>query len=470
MRRLTTSRCGAVIALLALTGPLASCGGYKYVTNDGWAERSRGAGEQASAGHAQTMRSLSKRASQHGSGAQGYFRPTGGASDRREAVEVATTSSRSKPRAPAPRPASRVQRRPPSRPQQPRVAQRDALGSAPGPSTGSRSTSVDQRQRAATATQQPYRVAEPEDSAAEQVVYLGYLRLRVRRRMPTMDAITATVRKAGGYIERMGSQTIVVRIPAKDFEATMATFAALGDVLARRIQALDVSAQFTDLDARLAVATEARDRLLALLETQRDVNERLRIVQEIKRLSERIEALESTLGTLHNLVAYYTITLDLVATEHQGRATSHQSPFPWVRGLVAHRITLWQGKNAVALPVARGFVRFDKAKSWHARAADTAMIRAARLTNEPEGNTAFWSAAVSYELNGRGEIKLGEGEEGAVHWSVWRNRDVQPRVWLVAVRVEGDKLLVAEGFFPTLPSWQRHKQAVFTAFKTLRLR
>ncbi len=135
--------------------------------------------------------------------------------------------------------------------------------------------------------------------------------------------------------------------------------------------------------------------------------------------------------------------------------------------MTAHQITLRTGQQHVALPVAKGFVRFDDAQSWHARAADTAIMRAAELDNEPHGSTAFWRAAVHHELQGRGEILLAEERGGAVHWLAWRNRDIEPRVWLIAVRVVNDRLLVAEGFFPKQASWRRHKDAVLKAFAQL---
>ncbi len=458
-------RVGPWLAASLLVGLAAGCGASgRYHTGQDWKAAPR---QVADSGGNRGGATGSARARRPRPGS--YFkvvqraRPT--SAPRAESVQSA-------PRRPSPKPTSRVKRRPRRHRAQGRHARPNGARVTAKKFAGSQVSGKLSAKGGSGAPRQVYTVdeslLEPQDDAPQQVVYMGYLRLRVRQQLKTVDAITARVRKAGGYIERMGSRNVVVRIPAGDFDAAMATFASLGHVLARRVQALDVTAQFTDLDARLAVAKGARQRLLALLHTVKDVNERLRIVQEIKRLSERIERIDSTLGTLKNLIAFYTITIDLVAKRRGPGGVTHRSPFPWVRGLVAHRITL-RGKRP-QLDVAKGFVRFKKAKTWHARAADTAMIRAARLRNEPEGDTGFWAAALRHELLGRGEVALDQGDAGVVRWQTFRNRDVEPRVWLVAVRADGDRVGVVEAFFPTEKSWQRHRAAVLGTLSTLEVR
>jgi hypothetical protein len=74
------------------------------------------------------------------------------------------------------------------------------------------------------------------------VVYLGYLRLEVKRLIEAIDQITALTQNAGGYIEAMGARHLVVRIPASDFDATMERLAGAGVTLERQVKALDVTA------------------------------------------------------------------------------------------------------------------------------------------------------------------------------------------------------------------------------------
>lgn len=300
------------------------------------------------------------------------------------------------------------------------------------------------------------------------VVYLGYLKLRVKRLLETVDAITRITEEAGGYIESLGARVVVVRVPATDFEAVMATFAGLGDVLDRRVKALDVTAQFTDLRGRLGVAKEARERLLKLLEEIEDVQERLRILQEVKRLTEQIESMESTLSTLQNLVDYFTITIELEPVLEGRETVVHRSPFGWVRGLQAHLQTLPEGKGDVAMTLPDGFVLFDEDDAWQAKAADTTTLRAGAVANEPRGNDAFWANAVLHEMDGRDEELVEDGVAGRVPYRVFRNEDVQPRYYLVGVQVKGDRLFVVEVFYPNEAAYTRHHAAVVKALGTFR--
>jgi|GEM_PF-3740473 len=302
--------------------------------------------------------------------------------------------------------------------------------------------------------------------ARAPVVYLGYLKLRVKRRLPAIDAITKLTEDAGGYIQSLQRRVVILRIPADDFDEVMKRFAGVGEVLQRQVKALDVSRQFTDLGARLNVFIRSRERLLKLLQTIKDVEERLRIVQEVKRLSERIESIESTLATLRNLVSYYTITIELKPVVAQRRRVVHRSPFVWVRRLQAHRTTIRKGNDHVKMTMPRGFVLFDEDDDWRAQAADTSILRAGKIANEPRGTAAFWMDAVAHELDGRDEAKQASGTSGGLHWAIFKNKDVRPRYWLVGVLEQGDELLVLEGFFPDEKAFKAHRDAVLKALPT----
>ncbi len=313
--------------------------------------------------------------------------------------------------------------------------------------------------------------AEPDAKgmAARQVVYLGFLRLRVKRLLDAVDALTEKVTAAGGYIESLSKTVMVVRVPAGDFDAAMNTLAGVGEVLARRVKALDVTAQFLDIQGRLAVANETRDRLLELLEKTQDTDERLRILQEIKRLTEQIESMSSRLATLRNLVDYYTITIELQPVATHQRAVVNRSPFRWIRDLRAHYAAL-EATDEAELPVPEGFVNLDDADGWEARAADTSVLRVSEVDNEPMGDAPWWAAAVRHELDGRDEAIVAEGTSGGLAWLIAAEKDVQPRGWLVGVATQGDRLLVVEAFFPDPEALARHKAAVLGALDGFRIK
>jgi hypothetical protein len=310
---------------------------------------------------------------------------------------------------------------------------------------------------------------EPKRSAkVPAIVYTGYLKLQVRRLMEALDTITTLTEKRGGYVESMTQTTIVVRVPGTDFETMVEEFGNLGELLERQVKAVDVSQQFTDLGARLAVAHEARNRLLALLERTKDLNERLQLVQEIKRLSEQIEGIDSTLATLKNLVEFFTVTIDLVPLVSENARVTEPSPFSWISQLSAATTTLTEGLSDFELTLPPDFVLFDEDKQYRAQAADTAILRVARIDNEPRGDTTFWSDAIQREMQGRGEKVVERQVAGPVAYRLYRNDDLKPRYYLVGVAVAADDLFVIEAFLPNEESYKRHHPAIARALTTFR--
>lgn len=351
---------------------------------------------------------------------------------------------------------------------------RDAAGAAPGASVSSYSMkkSFDADEESSLSkpapVSTPTQPQAPASAAAADplVVYSGYLHLRVKRMVETTDAVTAAAEKFGGYIESMTETVVIVRVPVDKFDAAMAVFEALGTVLGREVKALDVTAQFTDVSTRLAVAQEARKRLLALLEATQDVQQRLQILQEIKRLSEQIETMSSTLETLRKLADFSTITLTLEPVVTQQAGLVHRSSFPWVRDLEPYRTTLPEGKSDIGYHVPNGFVLFEDDDTYRAQAADTSTLRGGTVENEPRGDAAFWGEAIDHEMTGRDEEPVLDGTTAGLVWRVYRSKDAAPQYMLVGVLSVGDKLHVLEGFFPTEASWNRHKEAVLASLGT----
>ncbi len=314
---------------------------------------------------------------------------------------------------------------------------------------------------------------QPDQQVAQKqkaplVVYQGFLQLRVRRTIEAADAITKITEKAGGYIESLSDRAIVVRIPAHDFEAIMDKLASVGKVLDRQVKALDVTAQFTDLQGRLAVAKRTIARLLKLFNQAQKAEDRLRILKEIKRLTEEIENLQSTIHSLKNLVDFFTITVQLEPVMESGADLIHQSPFDWVRNLEPHWTSISDGKNNIKITLPAGFVLFDEDDSYRAQAADTTILRAGYVKNEPRGDNKFWMDAVGYEMSGRDEELVEEASTGKIAFKVFRNHEARPRYYLVGVYTDDELVYVVEVFYPNPKAFERHHKAVIKALESFR--
>ncbi len=308
--------------------------------------------------------------------------------------------------------------------------------------------------------------AKQEEEAPPLVVYTGYLKLRVKRLLEAVDEVTRLTEDRGGYIESLTRDVIVVRVPAKDFDEVLGAFVKLGELLERRIKALDVTEQFTDLGTRLAVSKESRARLLLLLEKVEEVEERLLILEEIKRLSEQIESMESTLATLQNLVDFYTITIELQPVLEDSAIMVSRSPFVWVRDLSPHMTSIWDGKDEFSMVLPPEFVLFEKDDVYRAQAADTTIVRGGVVDNEPLGNNEFWSGAVNHEMKGRGEKLIDEGKAGPMAYRLYKSEDVQPRYYMVAVYSRYEDLYVVEVFYPSEEAYEAHHKSMIDSLAT----
>ncbi len=436
------SRCGLAVIVVAVwpTAILASCGSYSsssYDQEGGWAEAQQETGDR------------------------------GGGEELQATAAVASEARSGPPPRPAARPSPSPQRdyAPSSAPA--RDYAKKAYSSAPsgghsGKSGHAYADPVPQQQ-----SSRPGEVKGAKEISQPMVVYFGYLRLRVRRQIESFDAVTKLAQAAGGYVQSLSGQTIVVRVPATDFDAAIARFAAVGELLDRRIKAVDVARQFTDTESRLQVAVQARTRLLQLLERVKNTDERLQILQEIKRLTEMIETAEGTLATLRNLANFFTITIDVEPVVADGGHIVHRSPFGWIQALTAHLVTLIEGKKTIKMTMPKGFVHFDQDDVFRAQAADTSLLRVGRIKNEPRGDAAFWSQAVQHEMEGRDEELVDKRAVGALQVRVWRNKDVRPRYYVVGTVTAGDFVYALEVFLPSETAWNQHKESLWQALATL---
>ncbi|MBN2529719.1 MAG: DUF4349 domain-containing protein [Deltaproteobacteria bacterium] len=329
----------------------------------------------------------------------------------------------------------------------------------------------------APSTENPPKKDSPKDSQSDaeipegpMIIYNGYLHLRVKRLMDSLDRISEMTRKQGGYVDSLTERSIVVRIPGDRFEAMIAAFAKLGDVLAREISAVEVTEQYTDLQSRLAVAEKTRERLLLLLEKLTDSRERLRVLEEIKRLSEQIESIKSTLATLQNLLKYFTITIDLTPILEDGAAISHQSPFAWIRELSPHRTTLFDGGDNISLKLPDDFVRFSKEDDYRAQSADTTIIRGGLVANDPVGDNTYWADSIIYEMTGRSESLEKRGATKNMTWLLFKNAELQPRWYLTALHADAEDLYVIEVFFPNEDAFNSHGDAILKSLETFEVK
>ena len=106
--------------------------------------------------------------------------------------------------------------------------------------------------------------------------------------------------------------TVTLRVPVDRFDEIRALVREQGsEVVFEDVGGRDVTAEFTDVDARLRTAQAAERQLLEILATARTVQDTLDVQRELLEVRSRIEVLQGQLNLLTNQTDLATITVRL---------------------------------------------------------------------------------------------------------------------------------------------------------------
>lgn len=133
-------------------------------------------------------------------------------------------------------------------------------------------------------------------------------------------AILALIAKHGAY---MGSENetketyrisndMVIRVSSTQFDALLN---GIGDIAAnvdfKRITATDVTEEYVDIQTRLKTKKEVEKRYIEFLSRAKNIEEVLKVENELRVIREEIEAKEGRLKFLNDRVAFSTINLNI---------------------------------------------------------------------------------------------------------------------------------------------------------------
>lgn len=308
----------------------------------------------------------------------------------------------------------------------------------------------------------------PPDEAPEaerMVHYEGYAQLRVANPVDLLDQVIAVAEAAGGRTERLYGQQVTVRVPVATFDDTWAKILALGDVMNKTVRADDVTDQFLAVDLRVSNLRTTRARLVDLLAKTTDENEKLQLLAQITRVTEELDQFESQLRTLSELAAMSRISVDAVARE--AFAGSSQRPelsgFEWIRNLSPFNRAPWDDDKRVALPVPDGLVSLSRTGPFAAESADGVVLWTMRLANDPVGTAPFWIGSVEDRL---ADDFQNPGQRAVGGWyclDLDQPGADEPYHWTVCARTTGNKLDVAQVYYPTPQTRERYGALVDAA-------
>lgn len=146
--------------------------------------------------------------------------------------------------------------------------------------------------------------------------------------------VTLVAARHGGFVassrtsgEKRLSGTVVLRIPASQFEVALGELKALGKVKAEQIAGEDVTAQFVDLEARLRNWEAQEEVLLTLMTRSTSIADSLKVQQALQDVQLAIEEIKGQLRVLGDQTDLSTITLTMAEKALPGAAKKKPNPF-----------------------------------------------------------------------------------------------------------------------------------------------
>ena len=166
-----------------------------------------------------------------------------------------------------------------------------------------------------------------------KIIRTGDLRYEVDDLDVARSHIVTQVGANGGYVEGDDrndrglsiDMSMRVRIPADRFDAFLGSLKGLGELLDQHISATDVTAQWVDVEARLAAKRKVEERFLAIVGQAKTVTEVLEVERELGNVRAEIESMEAQMKALKDQVGMSTLTIN--CTKPQARINSYTPHF-----------------------------------------------------------------------------------------------------------------------------------------------
>ena len=139
-----------------------------------------------------------------------------------------------------------------------------------------------------------------------------------------LAGVRALVQLQGGFISGTDAQAnpvtndqirtgvITFMVPAAKFDDTIDQLAKMGKVQNEHISGNDVSAQYVDLQARLANQEAQRSAMLALLRRANSISDIIAVQTQIGQITGQIEQLKGQIQYIEHNTTYSTVTVSLL--------------------------------------------------------------------------------------------------------------------------------------------------------------
>lgn len=201
---------------------------------------------------------------------------------------------------------------------------------ARGSSDAAEVSSGPARKSASVALDQPAAVKPLPKEYARQVVYSGTMTVSVYELEQSKDSVETLVTDAGGYVQRMAEDSMVLRIPAAEFRTVADSIGKLGRLDEESYEALDVTEDYYDLETRIAVLEKTQTQLMTLLGQARSVKDALEVRAALDEVTLELESALGRQRVLASQVRFSALSLTLAQRAPRSAKPPTNDPFPWV--------------------------------------------------------------------------------------------------------------------------------------------
>ncbi|MBI4136589.1 DUF4349 domain-containing protein [Candidatus Roizmanbacteria bacterium] len=167
--------------------------------------------------------------------------------------------------------------------------------------------------------------APPTTNVSERmVVRNSHLSLKVKNVPETSRQIISYVESKGGYMvdssisnpEDAASGSLTVRVPEETFDETLEYFRSLSmKVVSENLTGSDVTDQYQDIQERLAILERNKARFDEIMEQAVEIDDILRVQQEIFNLQNQIDSLKGQQQYLEQTAKLSLVTVYLATDE-----------------------------------------------------------------------------------------------------------------------------------------------------------
>jgi hypothetical protein len=298
------------------------------------------------------------------------------------------------------------------------------------------------------------------------VHYDGAITERSPNPETVVDSAILFIRSIGGVVVSFSSRSAVFNVPVEKFKMVFDSLLTFAEVMNKSISAEDITEQFRDVEVRIKIAKATIERLKALLAKEENDTVKIRLLSEIKALSETVERLTRKREVLKASAEYSTIRFEVLAHHPEAmRYYKHElRGFAWINEMTPLNAEERATGRYFKQSVPKGMVKVKSRalggrRLWRASSADGAEFWSWKRNNKPRGTTEFWFSALVERKNNE-YSDLDSLTAGSFKIIRLRSYGAEPYVYYIGVRSVGKKVEVIETYFPSERQEKRYKDAI----------